>query len=39
MTESFEDRVSRIKKQGFLEYAKKGFEETTDFLKDLKEQE
>ena len=37
MLETFEDRVSRIKKQGFLEeYAKtrKGFEETIYFSKE-----
>ena len=35
MLETFEYRVSRIEKQGFLEYAKtqKGFEETIFFLK------
>ena len=34
--ETFEDRVSRIEKQGFLEYAKtrKGFEETIYFSKE-----
>ena len=36
MLETFEDRVSSIKKQGFLEYAQtwKGFEETIYFSKE-----
>ena len=35
MLETFKDRVSRIEKRGFLEYAKtqKGFEETIYFSK------
>ena len=36
MLETFEDRVSSLEKQGFLEYAKtrKGFEETIYFSKE-----
>ena len=36
MLETFEDRVPRIEKQGFLEYAKtrKGFEKTIYFSKE-----
>ena len=36
MLETFEDQVSRIEKQGFLEYAKtqKGFEEMIYFSKE-----